>query len=166
MNKDLAGSAQRVELLLMDCDGVLTDGRLYFSNKGEEMKAFHVHDGEGIVRWHRAGFKTGVITGRTSEILKHRALELGVHFLEQGAGEKSAVFEKLLVESGLSTEQTAYIGDDLGDLGPLKLAGFPVVVRNCAEEIRSHAIYQTSKNGGFGAVREVVDLLLRLKVAA
>src|SRR5688572_9261388 len=153
--------AAKIELLLMDCDGVLTDGRLYFSASGEEMKVFHVRDGQGIVLWHKAGFHSGIITGRNSEnILKIRADELGMRFLRVRSDDKIKDLESILDETGLSAEQTAYIGDDVGDLPLLKLIGLPVAVADAVPEAVATAAYVTKANGGYGAVREVIDLLL------
>lgn len=148
----------------MDCDGVLTDGRLYFSNSGEEMKVFHVRDGQGIVLWHRAGFLSGIITGRDSEeILKIRTDELGMHFLRVRSDDKSKDLGSILCETGLSADQTAYIGDDVGDLPLLRSVGLPIAVADAVPEAIAAAAYVTKANGGNGAVREVVDLLLNAK---
>jgi 3-deoxy-D-manno-octulosonate 8-phosphate phosphatase (KDO 8-P phosphatase) len=156
--------ASKIELLLMDCDGVLTDGRLYFSPAGEEMKVFHVRDGQGIVLWHKAGFLSGIITGRDSEnILKIRADELGMRFLRVRSEEKINDFESILGETGLSAEQTAYIGDDIGDLPLLRLVGLPIAVADAVPDVTLAAEYVTKANGGYGAVREVIDLLLNAK---
>jgi 3-deoxy-D-manno-octulosonate 8-phosphate phosphatase (KDO 8-P phosphatase) len=148
----------------MDCDGVLTDGRLYFSASGEEMKVFHVRDGQGIVLWHKAGFRSGIITGRDSEnILKIRADELGMHFLRVRSEDKIKDLEAILSEAGLSAGETAYIGDDVGDLPLLRCVGLPIAVADAVPEVIAAAAYVTKANGGYGAVREVIDLLLNAK---
>ena len=148
----------------MDCDGVLTDGRLYFSAAGEKMKVFHVRDGQGIVLWHKAGFLSGIITGRDSEnILKIRANELGMRFLRVRSEDKIQDLRSILAETGLSAEQTAYIGDDIGDLPLLRLVGLPISVADAVPEVIAAAAYTTKVNGGYGAVREVIDLLLNAK---
>lgn len=156
-------AASRVELLVLDCDGVLTDGRLYFSAEGEAMKTFHVHDGQGIKLWQKAGFRTAVITARRSPIARARGEELGIEFVMDGVADKSAALDDLMGTTQLGAEQIAYIGDDISDLGPLKRVGFPVAVANCSDALRGSALYITSRTGGFGAVREVTDLLLSAK---
>lgn len=153
--------ASRIKLLLMDCDGVLTDGRLYFSPSGEAMKVFHVRDGQGIVRWHQAGFRSGVITGRDAgEILEVRASELGIHFLKGRSADKVHDLEAILRDAAVTLEETAFVGDDLPDLAIMKRVGFPVAVADAAYEVKAAAAYVTRANGGSGAVREVIDLLL------
>lgn len=152
------------KLLLMDCDGVLTDGRLYFSANGEALKVFHVRDGQGITAWHRAGFRSGIISGRDAEdILQVRAQELGMDYLSVRSDDKVRDLEAILVEAGVSAEETAFIGDDLGDLPVMKLVGFPVAVADAAPEVIAAAAYVTTAKGGHGAVREVIDLLLAEK---
>lgn len=163
---ELRRSAGRVELLVLDCDGVMTDGRLYFSSKGEEMKSFHVRDGQGIVSWQAAGFKTAVITGRNSDIARRRAEELSIEFFLDGVKDKAAALDDLIGKTGVGADQIVYIGDDLADVGPMKRVGLPVAVRDCARELLEIAAYVTSKNGGKGAVREVVDLVLEAKLQA
>ncbi len=150
----------------MDCDGVLTDGRLYFSANGEAIKVFHVRDGQGIVLWHKAGFRSGIITGRDAEgILRSRAEELGMDYLSVRSSDKVRDFEAILIEAGLTPEETAFIGDDVGDLPLLKRVGFPVAVADAVPEVLGAAAYVTRANGGHGAVREVIDLLLAEKAS-
>ena len=145
----------------MDCDGVLTDGRLYFSSSGEEMKVFDVRDGQGIVAWHRAGFKSGVISGRESlDIIQIRAKELGIHFVRTGSSDKIRDLNSIVAELRVTLENVAYVGDDVGDLEPMKLVGFAVAVSDAVTEVKSAADYVTNCRGGRGAIREVVDLLL------
>ena len=145
----------------MDCDGVLTDGRLYFSSSGEEMKVFNVRDGQGIVLWHRAGFKSGIISGRgAGDIIKRRADELGIGFVRVNSANKVAELERIISDLGISADNVAYIGDDVGDLDVMGRVGFAVAVGDAVEEVKSAAAYVTQANGGRGAVREVVDLLL------
>lgn len=156
-------AAARVEMLVLDCDGVLTDGRLYFGQDGEVLKAFHVHDGQGIKEWQRAGFKTAVITGRSSPIARSRADELGIELFMDAVSDKAAALDDLIGKTGVSASQVAYVGDDVADLPPMKRVGFPVAVSNCTDEIRDVAAYVTSVSGGSGAVREVIDLLLHAR---
>lgn len=153
--------AFRIKLLLMDCDGVLTDGRLYFSANGEVMKVFHVRDGQGIASWHKAGFRSGIITGRDAEdILRQRANDLGIDFLNVRSTDKVRDLESILAAADVSAEETAYIGDDLADVPVMNLVGFPVAVADAVPEVIAAAAYVTKANGGYGAVREVADLLL------
>lgn len=153
--------AKNIRLLLMDCDGVLTDGKLYFGPNGEVMKSFHVRDGQGIVDWHRAGFLSGIISGRRSGgIVEARAKELGIRFVVTGSNDKVADLKRILSETGIPESETAFIGDDLGDIGLMKLVGFPVAVADAVEGVRSIAGYVTKAKGGEAAVREVIDFLL------
>ena len=150
----------------MDCDGVLTDGRLYFSANGEAIKVFHVRDGQGIVLWHQAGFRSGIISGRDAQdILQSRAQELGMDYLSVRSEDKAKDFETILIEAGVSEEETAFIGDDLGDVPLLERVGFPVAVADAVPEAKAAAAYVTELKGGHGAVREVIDLLLASKSA-
>jgi YrbI family 3-deoxy-D-manno-octulosonate 8-phosphate phosphatase len=145
----------------MDCDGVLTDGRLYFSKDGEAMKAFNVRDGQGLVLWHAAGFESGIISGRDAgPIIQARANELGMKYVCAGSKDKVADFQAILADAGTTSEQTAFIGDDIGDLELMKLVGFSVAVADAVDEVRSAASYVTNAKGGEGAVREVVELLI------
>lgn len=166
LNPELITKAGKIKLLLMDCDGVLTDGRLYFTQNGEEMKVFHVRDGQGIALWHKAGFHSGIITGRGAEkILKVRAAELGMHYLRADSQNKAIDLEIILQDAGVEADEVAYIGDDVGDICLLEKVGFPVAVADAAPEIFHHAVYITYQPGGFGAVREITDLLLGAKAA-
>ncbi len=144
----------------MDCDGVLTDGRLYFGASGEELKVFDVRDGQGLVNWHRAGFRSGIISGRNSSIVERRAAELGIEFVLQGVADKAAAFVEVVSAAGSAAEETAFIGDDIGDLPAMALAGFAVAVSDAADEVRAAADHVTTRPGGRGAVRELIDLLL------
>jgi len=151
----------KIQLLLMDCDGVLTDGRLYFSPRGEEMKVFDVRDGQGIVLWHRAGFKSGIISGRgASEIINKRAEELGIAFVRTSSPDKVRDLEAIVDELGLAMNEVAFIGDDIGDVDVMKRVGFAVAVADAVDETKAVAAYVTKATGGRGAVREVVDMLL------
>ncbi len=150
-----------IKLLLMDCDGVLTDGRLYFSARGEEMKVFDVRDGQGIVSWHRAGFKSGIISGRGAvEIIRRRAEELGIEFVRTGSTDKIKDFDEIIAPLGIDARNVAYVGDDVGDVELMKRVGFAVAVADAQDETKAVAAYTTKAKGGRGAVREVIDLLL------
>lgn len=153
--------ASRIKLLLMDCDGVLTDGRFWLLNNGNEQKGFHVHDGLGLELWHRAGMRSGIISGRTSTVVEQRARDLKIEFVRQGAETKLDSFEELLTEAGIEDSEVAYIGDDLNDIPLLMRAELAVAVANAAEETRSVAHLITRAAGGFGAVREVIEIILK-----
>lgn len=147
----------------MDCDGVLTDGRLYFSASGEELKVFHVRDGQGIVIWHEAGFRTGIISGRNSPIVEMRAKQLGMEFIRQDQNEKISVFKEIIAQVGVDPSEVAYIGDDLPDAALMPLVGLAVAVGDAHESAKTAAHYITKQKGGKGAVRELIDLLLEAK---
>jgi len=152
---------KNIKLLLMDCDGVLTDGRLYFSARGEELKVFHVRDGQGLALWHRAGFQSGIISGRDAgEIIRKRADELGIKYVYVKSPDKIADFEKIIADAGVTPNEAAFVGDDVGDLGLMKRVGFAVAVADAVAEVREAAHYVTKANGGHGAVREVIDMLV------
>jgi hypothetical protein len=152
-----------VQLLLLDCDGVLTDGGVTWSEDGVEQKTFHIRDGLGIRGWQRAGGRTGIVTGRSSRIVERRAAELGIEFVRQGVADKLAVAEELIRECGLSWEQTAFVGDDLPDLPVVARCGVGVAVADACPELVSAATLVTTLPGGRGAVREVVERLLRAR---
>jgi 3-deoxy-D-manno-octulosonate 8-phosphate phosphatase (KDO 8-P phosphatase) len=153
--------ASRIKLLLMDCDGVLTDGRITLLENGDEEKSFHTRDGHGLVLMHRAGLQSGIISGRTSSLVERRARELGMHFIRQGTWDKVRDFEELLTEAGLSEHDVAYVGDDVTDIPLMQRSELAVAVADATEETRAVAHYVTRSPGGFGAVREVTDLILK-----
>ena len=153
--------AARVKLLLMDCDGVLTDGRIWILENGEDQKAFHTRDGLGIDLLHRAGLKSGIISGRTSSALERRAHSLGVSYLWQGRDDKRHAFADTLAQAQVTNEEVAFVGDDLTDLPLLVQAGFAVAVADAVAEVKARVHYVTSAKGGKGAVREVVELILK-----
>ena len=157
----LAQCCQPIELILCDVDGVLTDGTLIFDNQGIETKRFFVRDGLGIMLWQRAGGKFGMVTARSSHIVKLRAAELGVDIVRQGCEEKRAVAEEIVSELELSPRQLCYLGDDLPDLSALQFAGLGVAVADASCELREAADYVTSAPGGHGAVRETIEMILK-----
>jgi 3-deoxy-D-manno-octulosonate 8-phosphate phosphatase (KDO 8-P phosphatase) len=163
MQKEIIERACRIKLLLMDCDGVLTDGRLYFTESGETMKVFNVRDGQGLVMWHEAGFQSGIISGRNSEIVAHRAQELRISYVKIGARDKVKDFAEILTDAKVSAAEVAYIGDDLPDMKLMKMVGLAVAVADAAVEVFSLAHYTTQAKGGFGAVRETIELILKSK---
>jgi 3-deoxy-D-manno-octulosonate 8-phosphate phosphatase (KDO 8-P phosphatase) len=153
--------ASRIRLLLMDCDGVLTDGRIELLENGDESKTFHTRDGHGIVLMHRAGLSTGLISGRSSTLVERRARELGMKHVRQGTWDKVKDYEELLTEAGVSEEESAFIGDDVTDIPLMHRAGFAVAVADAVPETLAAAHYVTRLPGGFGAVREVCELILK-----
>jgi YrbI family 3-deoxy-D-manno-octulosonate 8-phosphate phosphatase len=153
--------AERVELILSDVDGVMTDGGVVFDNQSIETKVFHIRDGLGIKLWRRAGYRFGMVTGRSSHIVRMRAAELDVDMLRQGVEDKLAVAEQIVAEARLSPQQVCYIGDDLPDLPAMRYVGFAAAVADGSEEVRRGAHYVTTTPGGRGAVRETIELILK-----
>ena len=147
----------------MDCDGVLTDGRIWLTAEGEEQKAFHVRDGQGIVLLHHAGIQTGIISGRASAATERRARELGMTFLRQGVKDKVAALEEILGEASVSAGECAYVGDDLGDIEIMRRVGLAVAVADASAEAKLAAQYVTTFAGGQGAMREVCEAILTAK---
>lgn len=162
---DVTQLAKRVKLLLMDCDGVLTDGKLFLSNSGEALKVFNVRDGQGLVLWHEAGFASGIISSRgAADIVKRRADELGVRFVRTKSQDKAQDVVDIADELGIKLDQVAYVGDDLGDLHAMSIVGLPIAVNDAVKVVAAMACYKTRKKGGRGAIREVVDMLLKAKL--
>jgi 3-deoxy-D-manno-octulosonate 8-phosphate phosphatase (KDO 8-P phosphatase) len=147
----------------MDCDGVLTDGRLYFGPSGEELKVFDVRDGYGLTQWHRAGFRSAVLSGRKSPIVETRARDLGIEFVIQGREDKLAAFDELLAQANVIAREVAFIADDSIDLPLFPRVGWAVAVADAHESVKPAANYVTQAAGGRGAVREVIDRLLAAK---
>ncbi len=152
--------ANDIRLLVLDVDGVLTDGRLYFTARGEEMKCFHVRDGAGIVRLLRAGVQVAVISGRSSRAVERRMSELGVTWVRQGIEDKQAALRELLDILGLTVQSVACMGDDLADLPLFEVARLALTVADAHPSVRSRAHFITQASGGQGAVREVCDLIM------
>ena len=159
--KEVERRAAEVRLLLLDCDGVLTDGRITPVEGGEELKSFHTHDGHGLVMLHRAGLRSGIISGRQSRLVELRAADLGVSFVRQGALNKVEVFESLLAEAGVGPGQAAYVGDDVVDIPLMRRSVLGIAVADATPDTREAAHHVTRLPGGHGAVREVCELILR-----
>lgn len=157
----LSERCQTIELILTDVDGVLTDGGVIFDNRGIESKRFHIRDGLGIKLWQRAGGKFGIITGRSSHVVELRAAELGIDLVRQGADDKLTAARDIFCELNLQPEQVCYIGDDLPDLSLAQQVGLAVAVADACAELRAVAHQVTEAAGGEGAVREVVELILK-----
>jgi 3-deoxy-D-manno-octulosonate 8-phosphate phosphatase (KDO 8-P phosphatase) len=156
----LAQRCSAIELLLLDVDGVLTDGRIIYGDSGVEVKAFHVRDGSGLKLWQLAGKRAAVLTGRTSSVVEVRAAELGIAPVIQGAADKLAGFRAVLEAVTVTPEQVCYVGDDLPDVPVLRRCGLAVAVADACAEARAHAHYVTRTPGGCGAVREIIELIL------
>lgn len=160
---DVKQRAARIKLVVFDVDGVLTDGRLYYGAGGEELKVFHVHDGQGIKRLQKAGVKIAIISGRDSAAVTRRMQDLGIEHVFQGDEDKLPILEKLLKRLDLSLEQVACVGDDLPDLPLLKHAGLGIAVHNAQAVLKAAAHHVTAAPGGLGAAREVCDLILEAR---
>ena len=157
----LLDRARKTRLLIMDVDGVLTDGRIIQDGHGHELKVFDVKDGHGIVMAHRAKLRTALISGRESETITRRAEELGIELVFQKIWNKLEVYEKILVDTELTHDEVAYIGDDLIDIPLLRRVGLAVAVADAVDEVKAAAHLITQRPGGQGAVREVIELILR-----
>jgi len=160
MDAALKERASRVQLLILDVDGVLTDGKLYFDHAGNEMKAFHTRDGMGMKALQKVGIEIAVITGRKSEAVAHRMDQLGVKHVYQGREDKLDAFLDLLEITGLDAQQTCFAGDDWIDLPVLMRVGLAVSVADAEERVKQQAHWITRRNGGDGAVREICNLIL------
>ena|SRR5262245_18243466 len=160
---ELATRASAIELLLLDVDGVLTDGGIFYTDAGTEAKRFHVRDGSGLKLWHAADKRSAIVSGRSSVVVERRAAELGIRPVLQGRDDKLRAFAEVLAETGLRAEQVCAIGDDLPDLPVLRRCGLAVAVADACREVREGAHFVTSAPGGHGAVRDTVEWLLKLR---
>ena len=160
-DSEVQSRAARIKLFLMDCDGVLTDGRIWVLESGEDQKAFNTRDGLGLEIFHRAGLKSGVISGRVSSALDRRAQKLGMSYVRQGCVEKEQAFAEILADAGLTNAEVAFAGDDLNDIPLMRKSGLALAVADAAVETRAAAHYITQAHGGRGAVREMVELILK-----
>lgn len=153
--------AKQVKLLILDVDGVLTDGRLFFDDQGIEYKCFNARDGHGIKLLRQTGVEIAVISGRKSNSVALRMKNLGIEHVYQGHENKIAAFEALLMATGVTAEQVAHVGDDLLDLPIMVRAGFGIAVNDANFAVKQHADWCTRTSGGLGAVREVCDLIMQ-----
>jgi 3-deoxy-D-manno-octulosonate 8-phosphate phosphatase (KDO 8-P phosphatase) len=151
---------ERIRLVAFDVDGVFTDGRFYLSNDGVESKSFNTQDGFGIRQLINAGIQVAVISGRKSAAVEQRMAELGVNHVVQGCRDKVAALDDICASQQLTTNQCAFVGDDVPDLPLLNAVGFSIAVANAVPEVREQCDYTTTASGGFGAVREVCELVL------
>ncbi len=152
---------KNIKLLLLDVDGVLTDGKIVYTDSGEQIKAFDVKDGHGLKLLMRSGAEVVLITGRESKVVLHRARDLGIQEVYQKVTNKIEIYEKILKEKNLEDIHVGFVGDDLIDIPVLKRVGFSAAVEDAIPEVKEIVDYVTSKKGGEGAVREVCELLLK-----
>ncbi len=160
-NERLFEIAKAIKLLILDVDGVLTDGRIILDNEGNELKAFHVRDGHGIKMLQKIGVSVSIITGRYSKVVERRAHELGITEVYQRCHIKSAAYEHLTQKLNISDAEIAYIGDDIIDLSIMKKVALPVAVADATDETKAAALVITKMPGGRGAVREICDLIIK-----
>lgn len=153
----------KIKMLLMDVDGVLTDGDIIYTSEGDELKKFNVQDGMGITLARLAGLKTGIITSRESELVKRRAGELKFDVIEQGCKRKLKEYENIKKKFNFEDENIAYMGDDIPDMSILNRAGYSIAPANARDEVKAVCDYVTVQPGGQGAVREVIDKILKLQ---
>ena len=152
--------AKKIELVVFDVDGVLTDGSLFIGDDGQEYKAFNSKDGHGIRMLHQSGIKTAILTGRTSKVVLHRAQDLDIDIVMQGHRDKRPAFRELLKETGLTPDVVAYAGDDVVDLPVMTQVGFAIAVNDAHALVKRHAHWTTSAAGGKGAAREICEFIL------
>lgn len=157
----LAEHCEKIELILSDVDGVMTDGGIYIHDDGQQLVKFHIRDGMGVRLWREAGKRFGIVTGRKLEAIRRRAADLWLDIVRLGIDDKLPAVDELAGELGLTREQVAYIGDDLLDLKTIQAVGFGVAVADGVEDLRRAATYVTSVRGGHGAVREVIEVILK-----
>lgn len=150
-----------IQLLILDVDGVLTDGRIFIDDTGRQLRAFHIQDGLGLAMWKAVGRQTAILTSKQSPAVAARAQMLGIDLIEQGAEDKLPGLAKLLAAAGVDASQTAYVGDDLLDAPVMRHVGYPITVPNAAVELQELAKFTTNRPGGEGAVRDAVEHLLR-----
>lgn len=161
VDENILNRAKKVKLLLLDVDGVLTDGRIIYDSRGRDSKFFDVHDGLGVYVLHKSGIKTVLITAKSSKTIFLRAKDMRVAEVFADIFPKTAVLEKILKKYGVTLDEVCFVGDDLVDLSLMRKVGLPVAVANGAREIKEAASFVTSRSGGRGAVREVAELILK-----
>lgn len=161
MKKNMKEKLKKVKLLILDVDGVMTDGRIIMDDEGREIKNFHVRDGHGIKVLQRYGIEVALLTGRLSQVVKQRAKDLDIKEVYQKVYNKREVFEKILKKHKLSAEETAYMGDDIIDIPVLKSVGFSAAVADAVEVVKKSVDYVAKNKGGQGAVREICEMILQ-----
>ena len=160
MEKNIIEKLKKIKMLILDVDGVMTDGGIIMDKDGCEMKQFNVRDGHGLVMLERYGIKVAILTGRTSTVVEHRARDLKITEIYQGALNKKEIFAQILKKNNLTPDVIAYLGDDIVDIPVLKMAGFAAAVADAVEIVKKTVDYVTVHKGGQGAVREVCEMLL------
>jgi 3-deoxy-D-manno-octulosonate 8-phosphate phosphatase (KDO 8-P phosphatase) len=160
LKKNIQEKLKKIKMLVLDVDGVMTDGRIIMDSDGREMKNFNVRDGHGLVMIQRHGIQVAILTGRTSTVVEHRARDLKITEVYQGALNKKEVFDRILQKNNLTAEAIAYMGDDIVDIPVLKMVGFSVAVADAVDLVKKTVDYITVNSGGQGAVREICEMLL------
>jgi len=161
IREDLREKAKKIKLLMLDVDGVLTDGRIIYDSAGRDMKFFDVHDGLGVYLLKKAGIPTILVTAKGSRTIRPRARDMRVAEVFQDVSPKTAILNRVFKKHKVSADEICFVGDDLVDLGLMKKVGLPIAVFNAAPEIKQTASYISLKYGGRGAVREVAELILK-----
>ena len=163
LNADLTDKARKIKLLILDVDGVMTDGKIVLDGGDSEIKSFNVRDGHGIKMAERAGLTIAIITGRESSVVTRRAEELGIKEVHQKSLDKLKTYRELLARTGITEEETAYVGDDIVDIPVMSRAGLAIAVSDAEPYVKEMAHAVTDRRGGEGAVREVIDYLLKAR---
>ena len=153
--------AKNIKLVILDVDGVMTDGRIVIDDNGVETRNFDIKDGMGVVVMMMRGVDVAIITSKKSGAVRHRAEELKIKRFHEGIRKKTEPYEEMLKEMGISDAEVAYVGDDLVDLSMMKRVGLPIAVNDAVEDVKQHAAYVTRARGGYGAVREVAEMILK-----
>ncbi|MFO7542289.1 MAG: HAD-IIIA family hydrolase [Thiobacillus sp.] len=161
MSADLIARAQKIKLIAFDVDGIMTDGTLFLADDGQEFKGFNSLDGHGLKMLKGSGVQLAIITGRSSKVVEHRARNLGIEIVHQGAHDKLAVYEALCRDLDLACDTTAYMGDDVVDLPVMRRAGLAISVPAAPDLVKAHSHYITTRHAGHGAVREACEFLMR-----
>ena len=161
--QDLLEKAKKIKLVIFDIDGVLTTGALYIGDDGQEYKAFNSKDGHGLRMLQDGGVEVAIITGRTSDVVEHRAKDLGISRIYQGKRQKLPAYEELIKEMGLKHEEVAYVGDDVVDLPVMSKVGLAICVQDAHSFVKQHSHWITESNGGCGAGRDVCEMILEAK---
>jgi len=154
-------ASNEIRLLVLDVDGVLTDGTIFIDDDGRQSRGFHIQDGLGVTLWRSVGRQAAILTSKRSTAVEARARMLGIELIEQGAEDKLPGLERLVSTAGVSLDETAYVGDDLLDAAVMRQVGYPIAVANAVDEVKELAAYVTSRSGGQGAVREAIEHLLK-----
>ena len=161
MKKKIQEKLKNVKMLILDVDGVMTDGRIIMDDEGRQLKNFNVRDGHGLKIIQRYGIKIAILTGRKSEVVNHRAIDLEINDVYQGALNKKEVFKEILLKHNLAASTVAFMGDDIIDIPVLRQVGFSVAVADAVDVVKKNVDYVTKKKGGHGAVREICEMILQ-----